>query len=422
MLFEMNEKRGQMLVQVMIAFTLALLPLLIGIFPTPADLYVLFTAYCLTLICRLKTVKRIETTVFFAVIGVFLGYALVSSLWINNREGHLTYITAIATILIFSSLLADSFLGTNKEATMRRFMYLLSFGGVLCAVANIFYWLFAIVPYGEKAKMSVGFGNSDFLAMFMFSCFCLAGNLIKGNSKTRKGIILAFMLLMGFVFIMSASILVWSAAFAFLFLCCLKKKKDNIYFTCSIITTVLFFAFAAIFGLRENDGIFYETFLYGIKSFLGKGGGYLSGKELFIGASVNYKTTGLLAYLTACSGVFGLIVAVLLILAGFINFIKLRNHSSLFSVILTALIMFLPFGSILTLLLFSGVTVYNFCLSGATVKRHINKSSESGLKRVITLLIILCFLSVTLLAGTFVRLHAHSLYQKKRVPQSIRIL
>ncbi len=402
-----------MLVQIMIAFTAVILPALIGFLPTSVGLHMLFSLYCITLICRIKKTEKIEITVFPAIISALLCYALVSSLWIDNREGHLLYITGLGIVLIFSSLLTDSLSGTNKETTARRFMYLLSLGGVLCAIANIFYWLLEIIPYGENVKMSLGFGNSDFLALFMLSCFCLAGNLIKGNSKIRKGIILAFMLVMGFVFIMTASMIVWAMAFVFVLLCYIKKKKGNIYFTCSIILAVLFFAFTAVFGLRENDGIFYETFLYGIKSFLGKGGGYLSGKELFVGASVHYKTTGLLAYLTACSGVLGVVTATLLVLVGFINFIKLKNQTSLFLLLLTALIMFLPFGGIFTIILYSSVMVYNLSLSGLAVKRNIKKSDEFKVRRTITFLTILCFISVILLIGSFIRTFADSLYRNK---------
>lgn len=413
MVLQMNEKKSLMLAQVVIAVTILAMPALIGFLPAHTELYILFTAYCLTLIFRLKNTQQMEITVFSAIISALLGYALVSSLWINNREGHLLYITGLGVILIFSSLLTDSFLGTNIEMTTRRFMYLLSFGGVLCAIANIFYWLFAIIPYGENVRMSLGFGNSEFLSVFMFFCLCLAGNLIKGNAKIRKGIIIAFILVMGFVFIMTASILVWTMVFVFALLCYIKKKKNNIFFTCSVVLTVLFFAFTAVFVLRENEGIFSETFLYGIKSFFGKGGGYLSGKELFVGASVNYKTTGLLAYLTASSGVLGIVTSALLILVGFINFIKLKNHSSLFCLMFTALIMFLPFGGIFTIMLYSSLMVYNLSLSGLTVKRHIKKSDEFSVRRTITTLTILCFISVILLTGTFVRTFADSLYRSK---------
>ena len=413
MFLQMNEKRSLMLAQIIIAATIAALPALIGFLPAHTELYILFTAYCLTLIFRLKNTQRMEITVFSAIISALLGYALVSSLWIDNREGHLLYITGLGVVLIFSSLLADSFLGQNKETTARRFMYLFSFGGVLCAIANIFYWLFAIIPYGENVKMSLGFGSSDFLSVFMFSCFCLAGNLIKGNSKIRKGIILAFMLVMGFVFVMTASMVVWTMMFAFVLLCYIKGKKNNIFLTGSIVLNVLFFAFTAFFVLKGNEGIFSESFLYGIKSLFGKGGGYLSGKELFVGATVHCKTTGLFAYLTACSGAFGLIAAVLLVFVGYINFIKLKNYSSLFFLFLTALIMFLPFGGILTIILYSSVMVYNLCLSGVTVKKHIKKSEEFKIRRTITTLTILCFISVILLAGNFVRNFADSLYRNK---------
>ncbi len=414
MLLQMNEKRSLMLVQIMIAFTAVALPALIGFLSVSVGLYMLFTIYCITLICRIKKAEKIESTVFSVMVSALLCYALLSSLWIDNREGHLLYITGLGIVLIFSWLLTDSFLEINKETTTRRFMYLLSFGGVLCALANIIYWLLEIIPYGENVKMSLGFGNSDFLSVFMFSCFCLAGNLLKGNAKIRKGIILVFMLVMGFVFVMTASMTVWAMALIFALLCYVKKKNNNIFFTCSLAVTGLFFVFTAVWALRENnDAMFNETFLYGIKSLFGKGGGYLSGKELFIGASVRYKTTGLLAYLTACSGVLGIAASAILVLVGYINFIKLKNYSSLYFLILTALILFLPFGGIFTIVLYSSVMVYNLCMSGLTVKRHIKKSDEFKVRRTITSLIILCFISVILLVGTFVRNFADSLYQNK---------
>ena len=403
-----------MLVQIMIAFTAVALPALIGFLPTPAGLYMMFAAYCITLICRIKQAKKIESTVFSAIISALLGYALLCSLWVDNREGHLLYITGLGIVLIFSWLLTDNFLKTNKEMMPRRFMYLLLFGGALCALANILYLLFEIIPYGENVKMSLGFGNSDFLCVFMFSCFCLAVNLIKGNAKIRKVFILAFILAMGFVFIMTASMIIWTMALLFALLCYIKKKNSNIFFTCSLVVTGLFFAFTAVWALRGNsDSVFNQTFLYGIKSLFGKGGGYLSGKELFVGASVSYKTTGLLAYLTACSGVVGIIASALLVFVGYINFIKLKNYSSLFFLFLTALIMLLPFGGIFTILLYISVMVYNLCLSGLTMKRHIKKSDEFKVRRTITSLIILCFISVILLLGTFVRTFADSLYRDK---------
>ncbi len=403
-----------MLVQIMIAFTAVALPALIGFIPTPVGLYMLFTLYCVTLICRIKKAKKIESTLLSLVVGALLGYALLSSLWVNNREGHLLYTTGLGIVLMFASLFTDSFLETNEEHTTRRFMYLILFGGVLCAAANIFYWLFEIIPYGKNVKMSLGFGSSDFLCVFMLSCFYLAGNLIKGNSKMRKGILCMFMLAVGFVFIMTASMIIWVMALLFILLCYIKKKSNNIFFKSSLAIAGFFFAFTAAWALRENSGgVFTETFLYGIKSIFGKGGGYLSGNELFATAAIPFNTTGLFAYLTACSGIFGIVTAVLLVLVGYINFVKLKNHSSLFSLFLTALIMFLPFGGISTLLLFSGITVYNLCLSGLSVKRNIKKSDELKLKRTITCLIIVCFISVLLLSSAFVRNFSDSLYRKK---------
>lgn len=403
-----------MLMQIIIAFTAVALPALIGFLPTSAGLYMLFAIYCITLICRIRKAEKIDSTIFSAIVGALLCYALLSSLWIDNREGHLLYITGLGIILMFSGLLTDSFSETSMEMTTRRFMYLLSFGGFLCALANIFYWLLEIIPYGENVKMSLGFGSSDFLSVFMFSCFCLAGNLIKGNAKIRKVIILVFMLAMGFVFIMTASMIIWTVALVFALLCYIKKKNSNIFFTCSLVITGLFFVFTAVWAIRENnDAVFNKTFLYGIKSLFGRGGGYLSGRELFIGTAVPYKTTGLLAYLTACSGVPGIVTSALLVLAGYVNFIKLKNYSSLFFLILTALIMFLPFGGIFTIVLYSSVMVYNLCLSGLTAKRHIKKSDESKVRRTITVLIIFCFISVLLLVGTFVRTFADSLYRNK---------
>lgn len=418
MLFDIDKNKGLALLQLTMALLALTVPSFLELLPVNTGIYIMFLLLAVLVVLRIKTTGKISVSVYHLAFGVILAYSLLSSIWVNNREGHLMYIFTLACAMALFSCVAEYLSGNSLESIKRRLMYLFSISGTVCAILNIGYWIIYIVPVAGKENFCRGIGNSDFLGIFMFLSALCSVALMKNNSKLRKRLLLLFVLVMIFVFVMTKSIAAWVFAVLLTSAVVIGRKTKKSAVACGIGISAVFAAIVVmILATTIYGSIFKDVFFYGIKSFFGHGGGFWSGKELF--ATQSYPDgagVGLFAYMTAASGFLGLLAAVLIVLRNIMLFCKLKSTESLTALLLTICVMLLPDArNFHVILLWLALVSYNEYASNVLFKVSVKKTVNAKIGYAFAFLsVITCML----LIQTFIRVAADRAYKAENYSEA----
>ena len=415
MLFNINRQKSLALLQLTSAAFILLAPSLVGMLPAGTAIYLLFTVLAALLAIRIKTNERIFFSIYHAVYLFLAVYAVISSAWVNNREGQLLLVTALLTLSVFHCNASDYFAENSSDNIKRRAMYLLAFSGALCAVFNIVYWIVCIVPIAGNEALKQGLLTNDFLAIFMYFSMICTLFLFKGNSRLRKAILVMSLLMMVFVFVMAKSISAWLLAvlYTLVLIVKAKSKSGKGFVLISIGGTVVFLiGLISVLSLNLSGQAFRDVFAYGSGKLFGAGGGFWSGREIFASGQYTQRVqVGLLAYLFAACGVPGVICCICALLRNVILLFKLKTPQSLIGLFLCISIMILPLGENLTvILLWIGINAYNEQMSVMNFKLQIKKQS---LEKAIYAITIAVVISSMLVAHSIIRINASLAYKNK---------
>lgn len=421
MLFTMEKNKSLSVLKAAIAIYIVLAPVLSGFMDCSINVYVMFLFSGIFFLMRANSTKQVHLSVVSLCLAVLLLYAVLSFFWVSNKYDHFTYITAIAAMITVFCIVSDYFAESSEEKTDRRIRYMISLGGILCAVLNILYWIIYLVPYGKNTGFSMGIGSSDFLSVLMFLFFIITVSLIKGNSSGKRKLFVFSAILMLFVGIMAKSFLGW--AFALIFAACYAVKQK---WKRSFVPFSLFAAFLLLIGLilagsgTNAKNIFTDVFTYGIGSIIGKGGGFWSAKEAFLtGAYGQPEIPGLLSYMCASSGIVGIAVCVAILARNVLQFIKLKTWSCLTAVLLCITVMFVPFTkSLIMLFIMTCIMAYNEKTSELSVRRNFNKKS---LKKIVYAISVLVVITAVNLCQGIIRISADSKFNQGKYQEAYEL-
>ncbi len=406
MLFSIDKNKSLAILQAAMALFIVLAPTLVGMLGPFAGAYAVSFFSLALLLIRLKDTEKIYVSRYHFVMLTLLFYSLVSSIWASNREGHLIYLFIIGAVTAFFSLAVDYFSESSKDTIARRMMYMLSTGGVICALLNIIYWVTCIVPVAGKESFSQGMGSADILAVFLFLCICASLHLLKGNSAVRRHMIVLGAALMLFSFVMCRSLAAWLFAFSILVIYVIGKKNQKLFITTGILILSAF-TLVLIIAMRFslNGTMFADAFSYALSHLFGIGGGFESSASLFKTQAYGENTLScLFLKIFAGSGIMGLLVIIAIAAFSINHFIKLRTWESLIEMFLTVMMIILPFnGSFTALLLWAGLIAYNEQATGKCNKRLLQKNYLSKTSYV---LLVACVISVMLMSQAFMRCSA----------------
>lgn len=415
MLFNINRQKSLALLQLTAAIFILLAPSFLGLLSVSTGIYFMFAVFWALLAVRIKTNGRVCCSIYHIIYLLLAAYSLLSSLWVNNREGQLIYIFALGCVMAFFSVVSEYFAENSGEGIRRRIMYMLSFSGVLCAILNIVHWVLYIVPVAGNSSFKQGLETDNFLAIFMLLCILAAVFLIKGNSGLRKAVVIIEALVMTFVFVMAKSIVGWAFAFLLTAILLLKRKikseRGFAVFSLGCVTAFLA-VIICILASTIHGKAFADVFAYGAKHIFGAGGGFWSGRELF--STVKHTEAlgvGLLAYVFAASGILGMLCCICVMARSVMLFLKLKSWESLIGLFICIAVMLLPFGGNFTvILLWLGINAYNEQLAGMTFKLQIKKSN---LERTLYTVAVSVIIALVLLTLAIIRMNAASAYKNK---------
>ena len=347
MLFTIDKNKSLALLQAVMAFFPVLAPSVLELFPVHSGVYALFIVFTLIFTVRIKKTQRVYFSPVHLVLLPFLGYVIISSLWAKNNEGHLLYTFIIMTVIVFLSTAIDYFKESSSDNINRRMMYLLLSSGTLCAVINIAYWFLYILPVGGKNTFSFGMGTNDFLAVFMLFCMMCALALIKSNSQKRRRFIILGFIIMLFVFVMSKSLIGFIAAILICVITISSKQSEKMFLPVSLISVAVLagisIAVSTVMPWGEFTGDLFDLFL---SRPMGSGGGVVGAQTLYASKAYGKDISApISALIIAQSGILGAVCTVAIYLRTLIHFLKLRNESSLISLLVLTLMMILPFGN-----------------------------------------------------------------------------
>ena len=413
MLLNITKQKSLAIMQLTAALFILLAVSLVGELAVGTGIYLLFTAFFAVLCIRAITTQRVVVSVSHLIYLLLAAYTIIASLWAGNKEGHLIYFFAILILIAFHSLAGDYFYESTPENIKRRLMYLFSISGVVCAILNFFYWIIKIVPVAGNTPLKEGLGTNDFLAIFLYFSIFASFSLLKGNSKTRKVLLLLATLEMIFVFLMAKSVVAWIFAIVFTLTCLAKRKGEKPFIIVAVSGTAFFLLCATIMiSFSGFPTAFPDVFGVAAKHPFGLGGGFWSARETF--SAANYTSVphvGLLAYLFASSGILGVIACAFLMLRCLVLFLRLKNISTFAGLLLCVAAVILPFGENITVILFIiGLNAYNEQLTGMNFKLSIK---EEILKKSTYIISVLIVISALLFVHSIVKTSAKNAYNRK---------
>lgn len=404
MLFTIDKNKSLALLQAVMAFFLVLAPSVLEMLPIHSAIYALFIVFTLIFTVRIKKTQKVYFSPVHLVLLPFLVYVIISSLWAKNNEGHLIYTFIIMTVIVFLCTAIDYFKESSLDNINRRMMYLMLSSGTLCALINIGYWFLYILPVGGKNAFSFGMGTNDFLAVFMLLSMTCGLALMKSNSQPRRRFIIISFIIMLFVFVMTKSLIGFIAAILLCAITVSSKQSEKMFLPISLISVAVLagisIAVSTVMPWGEFTGDLFDLFL---SHPLGNGGGVVSAQTIYASKAYGNGISAPISMLIfAQSGVLGAVCTVAIYLRTLIHFLKLRNKSSLISLLVMTLIMILPFGnSYAVLFLWLGLFAYNEqALSMCMVRNIKNSSLEKTvytlavITTVCTLLFVQCFMRV----------------------------
>lgn len=415
MLFNISKQKSLAVLQLAAAIFILIAPSAFGFMNMGVSVYLLFACFSALIAMRIKTGERVLLSVYSLIFLILALYSVISLIWVNNRGGQVIYIFALCTLAVFFSLSSEYFAENSEEGIRRRLMYMVSFSGIICAIVNILYWTAVIVPVAGKNIFSHGIGNAHFLSIFMVLCTFMVLSLIKGNSASRKVLLIAGAGVTVFTFIMTKSVIGWGFAILFTAADFAKKKfKSEKGFTTFSIAIVMLFTALIVFwlALSTEGKAFSDVMGKGMKNLFGTGGGFWSGRELF--SQMNYGDkvrVGLLGYVFASSGIPGLLCCLCLCARNVMTFLKLKTRASLTGLIICPALMLIPLGeNIVTLILWLGLTAYNEHCAGVLLKYEVRKEK---LEKSLYILAVFIIISIVLFVLAVIRTNGDRAYKNK---------
>ena len=413
MLFTIDKNKSLVILQAIMALFIVLTPAVTGILPIRIGVYTIFRIFAALALIRIKTMGRMHFSIYHLIVLGLLSYSLISSFWIGNREGHLIYIFAVATVMLLFGCAFDYFSVDAMDSIRRRMMYMLNISGTLCAVLNILYWILYMVPFAEKSGLSLGFGSNDYLAVFMSVCMAVTLILCKGNTKKRRRVFSVQVACMLFVFILSKSLGAWvfTVILAALYISQGKSRKYFVPF--SLVCAGVFAGFIAllVFG-NDSVGALRDIFSYAVGHLLGSGGGFWSGKAMFATRPYgNNCSVGLLGYMFASAGIAGIIFCLAVTARTVMNFCRMKTWESFVGILLTVMVMLLPFNmNFAVILMWSALNAYNEYAAGFFFRRNLKSETIRKVECAASILIVISFM---LVGQALMRVNAAAKFKNK---------
>ncbi len=412
MLVNTEKNRTFSVLQAVMALFITIVPALLGFLDRTAGAYMLFLVTGVLFIMRIKSTRNIYVSICNFIFLILLFYSTVSLIWVNNRNGHVEYMTMITGLMLFFCLTADYFSESNDEKIHRRMMYMVAISCAICAAVNILYWIICLVPYGKADNFSQGLGSSDFLAAFMIVGILITLKLMVNNKKRRIALFSVFLVMMAFVFYMAKSSIavIFVAMMAGIYYLTRKSKRFFVPLTLSL-ATVFLIAVIAIVNANGQFAVFKDVFEYGIRHIFGNGGGFWSGGEMFLKSGYeNAALPGLFAVLCGASGLVGIICALGITARAVVQFVKIKSWACAVNLFLTVMIMILPLAeNSVCLFLWVGLTAYNEKESEFMVKRTFEKKA---LSKLVTITVVATIISAVLLCQAFIKMSAYNNLKK----------
>ncbi len=377
MLFTIDKNKSLSILQIAMTLFIIIAPSIFGFNENCFGAYFLMLFTGALFLMRMKSTGQVCISFYHIPLAVLFLYSVLTFFWASNKGDHVTYMAMILNTIMFLGVSADYFGESAEEKYRRRLMYMISFGAIVLALFNVFYWIIYLVPFGDTRSLSAGMGSNSFLAVFMVLSVVITCNLMKKNSKFRRFLFAIGIILMTFVFVMAKSSIGWifAALLCIIYLISLKYKKA---FLSVSLAAVFIFSLIAIIGSKAagNISVFSDVFTYGIKNFVGRGGGFWSAKGLFLNAnSSETAIPGMMAFLSASSGVTGVLCAAVTVVISAWQFVRLRSWESLVHLFLTVMLMILPLAkSFAVVLLWAGLGAYNEKEALLARKRNIGKT------------------------------------------------
>ena len=245
--------------------------------------------------------------------------------------------------------------------------------------------------------MSFGLGTNNYLALFMLFCIISSFYLMKGNSKAKIKLLAAMSLPMIAVFVMANSRIAYIFALFILVTFLFTTKFKKAFSSAGIFGVAVFAGILLLMVINGERGQLLNDILRASsQNLFGMGGGFQTGEATY--ATQTYKeniSIGLLPFLFASSGVFGVIVMLSVIARNVMLFFKLKTWESLIALYVTVIIAFLP---------------YNECAAGLAIKFELKKEQ---IQHYVFLISVLVVISALLLVQVCIRKNAETKFENK---------
>ena len=358
---------------------------------------------------RIYETKKIYMPKISIIAFIFLIYNIIASLWAQDNSGHLFYVSALFSFVVFVSLFTD-YINKNSDGNLpRRITYMISVSGVLSAAANIFVWFTSYIPLGKPYAFSCGFNSGFGFGFFMLiSSGCMIYLLKKGNSRKKTLIAMLITTLFGFFMAKSLGALLFVLAIGAA--CLLRNKGKKTYFALSV---AMLAGFITVFLINiTGNVVFRDSFKVAFTHPFGIGGGAFN-SSYAVFASEFYKSakTSLMAYTVSSSGIMGIVFLLLLVLYVICNVYKNKNLISIFIAMAMFYILFSPFkGELASVFMWIALLVYGHNGKNAETGIPINKNREQ--KIVVTFLVI-AVLSLVGAGSALIKNTADSFYENE---------
>ncbi len=398
--------QSTLFLKIVFAILISAMPFL-GAISKNAGFFLMLAIFTALLGWRIYETKKIYMPKINIIAFIFFIYNLIASLWAQDNAGHLFYVSALLSFIVFASLFVD-YINKNSDGNLsHRIIYMICVSGVLSALANIFVWFTYYIPLGKTYAFSRGFNSNFGFGVFMlFSSGCIVYLLKKGSNRKKTLIIMLVIALFGFLMAKSLGALLFVLAIGASFL--IRNRGKKTYFVLSLTMLV---GFITVFLINiSGNVVFRDSFKVGITQPFGIGGGaFKSSYAVF--ASEFYKSaqTSLMAYVASSSGIIGITFLALLVLYVVYNVYKNKNFISVLISIVTFYILFSPFkGELAPVFMWLGLVLYSQNTPNAQIGIPINKNRE---QKIVTVLLAVSVLSLVGAGASLIKNTADSFYE-----------
>lgn len=406
--FKTEKMQSIQFLKVAVAVVISAMPAILAL-TGGVGLYMMLAVFCSLLAYRIYDSQKAYVTADAMILIAFLVYAIISSLWMNDRAGHLYYLTQIMTIVVFSALFAD-YLNKNNDTNLNgRIMYMLSVSSVLVSVVNIGIWFMKYIPEGKSYSFSAGFNSNDEFGIFMALTMGCIVTLYKKGSKHRRKLV-AMAVLSAFALLMAKSIssLIFAAIFLALYI--LRNKSRKVHVSMILAITIGFIV-TFIICCVQNPA-FGDCIRTGLLNPLGLGGGgFIAGMQKY--ASMHYENAeiGLIALITAASGILGLFLCIIILSRQIFVALKTGTWFSTLVYLLTIFMLLSSYkASASAIIMWAALITYN---ENQLKPIFFSTISKGRIKKIAISLLVVAVLYVVAGFGTIMKNTAHSLYEKE---------